>query len=137
MLTFLELADMWNATECLVIACAFYLTKKLGLETVLRALVLRRQKASSGLLLPRDCFQKEMRRGRFENKTSECKHGKSARGFLFKFMGNVSVSLCNVPSFSWRITYFSSLENQPPKLVKLYYQTESRGKQYFFLSRPS
>jgi len=59
MLTFLELADMWNATECLVIACAFYLTKKLGLETVLRALVLRRQKASSGWLLPRDRFQKE------------------------------------------------------------------------------
>ena len=58
MLTFLELADMWNAMECLVIACAFYLNKNLGLESVLRALVLHRQKASSGLLLPRGCFQK-------------------------------------------------------------------------------
>ena len=59
MLPFLELADMWNATECLAIACAFYPNKKLGSESVLRALVLHRQKASSGLLLPRDCFQKE------------------------------------------------------------------------------
>ncbi len=58
MLTFLELADMWNATECLVIACAFYLNKNLGLESVLRALVLHRQKASSCLLLPRGCVQK-------------------------------------------------------------------------------
>ena len=39
---------------------AHYLKKNPGLESVLRALALHRQKASSGLLSPRGCFQKPL-----------------------------------------------------------------------------
>ena len=39
---------------------AHYLNKCPGLESVLRALAMHRQKASSGLLSPRECFQKPL-----------------------------------------------------------------------------
>ena len=39
---------------------AHYLNKSPGLESVLRALAMHRQKASSGLLSPRECFQKPL-----------------------------------------------------------------------------
>ena len=39
---------------------AHYLNKSPGLESVLRSLAMHRQKASSGLLSPRECFQKPL-----------------------------------------------------------------------------
>ena len=40
--------------------CAHYLNKEPGLERVLRALAVHRQKASNGLTSPSQCFQKPL-----------------------------------------------------------------------------